>query len=29
MWTGILRLPAYREKEHEMNRQAHKLLKIF
>ena len=29
MWTGILRLPAYREKEHEMNRQAMKLLKIF
>ena len=29
MWTGILRLPAYREKEHEMNRQAHKLLKLF
>ena len=29
MWTGILRLPAYREKEHEMNRQAHKLLKSF
>ena len=29
MWTGILRLPAYREKEHEMDRQAHKLLKIF
>ena len=29
MWTGILRLPAYREKEHEMNRQTHKLLKIF
>ncbi len=29
MWTGILRLPSYREKEHEMNRQAHKLLKIF
>jgi len=29
MWTGILRLPAFREKEHEMNRQAHKLLKIF
>ena len=29
MWTGILRLLAYREKEHEMNRQAHKLLKIF
>ena len=28
MWTGILRLPAYREKEHEMNRQAKKLLKI-
>ena len=29
MWTGILRLPAYWEKEHEMDRQAHKLLKIF
>ncbi|MDD2993327.1 MAG: ABC transporter ATP-binding protein [Pygmaiobacter sp.] len=29
MWTGIFRLPAYREKEHEMNRQALKLLKIF
>ena len=29
MWTGILRLPAYREKEHEMDRRAHKLLKIF
>ena len=29
MWTGILRLPAYREKEHEMNREAMKLLKIF
>ena len=22
MWTGILRLPAYKEKEHEMNREA-------
>ena len=21
MWTGILRLPAYKEKEHEMNRE--------
>ena len=29
MWTGIFRLPAYKEKEHEMNREAHKLLKIF
>ena len=29
MWTGILRLPAYKEKEHEMNREAKKLLKIF
>ena len=29
MWTGILRLPAYREKEHEMNRRARNLLKIF
>lgn len=29
MWTGIFRLPAYREKEHEMNREAKKLLKIF
>ena len=29
MWTGILRLPAYREKEHEMDRRAMKLLKIF
>ena len=29
LWTGILRLPAYREKEHEMNRKAHALLKIF
>lgn len=29
MWTGILRLPAYKEKEHEMNREAMKLLKIF
>ena len=29
MWTGIFRLPAYKEKEHEMNRAAHKLLKIF
>lgn len=29
MMTGILRLPAFREKEHEMNRQAHKLLQIF
>ncbi len=29
MLTGILRLPAYREKEHEMNREARKLLKIF
>ena len=26
MWTGILRLPAYKEKEHEMNREAMKLL---
>ena len=29
MWTGILRLPQYREIEHEMNREAKKLLKIF
>ena len=29
MWTGILRLPTYREKEHEMNRRARNLLKIF
>ena len=29
MWTGILRLPQYREVEHEMNREAKKLLKIF
>lgn len=29
MWTGIFRLPAYKEKEHEMNREALKLLKIF
>ena len=29
MWTGILRLPSFKEKEHEMNREAHKLLKIF
>ena len=29
MWTGILRLPAYREREHEMNRRAMKLLQIF
>ena len=29
MWTGILRLPAYKEKEHEMNREAKKQLKIF
>ena len=29
MMTGLLRLPAFREKEHEMNRQAHKLLQIF
>ena len=29
MWTGILRLPKYREIEHEMNREAKKLLKIF
>ncbi|MEE1422165.1 MAG: ABC transporter ATP-binding protein, partial [Gemmiger sp.] len=29
MWTGILRLPAFKEKEHEMNREAMKLLKIF
>ena len=29
MWTGIFRLPAYREKEHEMNRRALRLLKIF
>lgn len=29
MWTGVLRLPAYREKEHEMNREAKRLLKIF
>ena len=29
MWTGILRLPAYKEKEHEMNREPMKLLKIF
>ena len=29
MWTGILHLPAYREKEHEMNRRARNLLKIF
>ena len=29
MWTGILRLPTYREKEHEMNRLARNLLKIF
>ncbi len=29
MWTGILRLPSFREKEHEMDREAMKLLKIF
>lgn len=29
MWTGILRLPSFKEKEHEMNREAMKLLKIF
>ena len=29
LFTGLLRLPAYREKEHEMNREARKLLKIF
>ena len=29
LWTSILRLPAYREKEHEMNRKARALLKIF
>ena len=29
MFTGILRLPAYREQEHEMNREARRLLKIF
>ena len=29
MWTGILRLPSFREKEHEMDRRAMKLLKIF
>lgn len=29
MMTGVLRLPSFREKEHEMNRQAHKLLQIF
>ena len=29
MWTGIFRLPGYREKEREMNKQAMKLLKIF
>ena len=29
MWTGILRLPAFRDREHQMNRQAMKLLKIF
>jgi len=29
MWTGLFRLPAFYEKEHEMNRQAMKLLKIF
>ena len=29
MWIGIQRLPAYKEKEHEMNREAMKLLKIF
>ena len=28
MWTGILRLPSFREK-HEMDRRAMKLLKIF
>ncbi len=29
MFTGILRLPPYRDREHEMNREARKLLKIF
>ena len=29
MWTGIQRLPSFREKEHEMDRRAMKLLKIF
>ena len=29
MATGILRLPSFKEKEHEMNRRAHKLLQIF
>jgi branched-chain amino acid transport system ATP-binding protein len=29
MWTGIFRLPSYYAKEHEMNRAAMKLLKIF
>ena len=29
VWTGILRLPAFKEKEHEMDREALKLLKIF
>ena len=28
MWTGILRLPSFREKEHEMDRRAMKLLKF-
>lgn len=29
VWTGILRLPSFKEKEHEMDREALKLLKIF
>ena len=29
MWTGILRLPSFREKEHQMDREALRLLKIF
>ena len=29
LWTGSLRLPAYKEKEHELNLEAMKLLKIF
>ncbi|WP_418666569.1 ABC transporter ATP-binding protein [Allofournierella sp.] len=29
MWTGVFRLPGYREKEREMNKRAMKLLRIF
>ena len=29
MWTGIFRLPGFREKERQMNKQAMQLLKIF